>query len=171
MDRCRRRRRTPTVPTMTERIQVIPESHEAYELLLALNSSADGSAEKAGVENQLVELVKIRTSMLNGCVFCVDMHTRTARHLGETDRRIDLLAVWREADVYTTRERAALALAEALTRLSETQEVPDDVYDQALVAMTPEQYCAVVWIVTVYNAFNRLSVCSRTPLPPAPMEV
>jgi AhpD family alkylhydroperoxidase len=158
-------------PIMAERIQVIPEAPEAYELLLALNSSADRSAAGAGVEKQLVELVKIRTSMLNGCVFCVDMHTHAARHLGETDRRIDLLAVWREADLYTTRERAALALAEALTKLSKTQDVPDDVYDQALAAFTPEQYCAMVWIVTVYNAFNRLSVCSRTPLPPTPMEV
>ncbi|MEV0792600.1 carboxymuconolactone decarboxylase family protein [Kribbella sp. NPDC050459] len=158
-------------PIMAERIQVIPEAPEAYELLLALNRSADRAATDAGVEKQLVELVKIRTSMLNGCVFCVDMHTHAARHLGETDRRIDLLAVWREADLYTGRERAALALAEALTRLCRTQEVPDDVYDQALAVLTPEQYGAIVWIVTVYNAFNRLSVCSRTPLPPTPTEV
>lgn len=156
---------------MADRIQVIPEAPEAYELLLALNSSADRSATTAGVEKELVELVKIRTSMLNGCVFCVDMHTHAARHLGETDRRIYLLAVWRETDLYTKQERAALALAEALTRLSTTQEVPDDVYDQALAAFTPEQYCAIVWIVTVYNAFNRLSVCSRTPLPATPVEV
>ncbi len=88
--------------------------------------------------------------------------------LGETERRIYLLSAWREAGLYTEQERAALALTDAMTRLSETQDVPDVVYTQAAGAFTADQYRAVAWAITVINAFNRLSVTSRKPPPPEP---
>jgi AhpD family alkylhydroperoxidase len=79
-----------------------------------------------------------RVGVLNGCAFCLDMHTRGARKLGETERRIYLLGAWRETDLYSEQERAALALTDAMTRLSETQDVPDDVYEQAAGAFTED---------------------------------
>src|SRR5208282_3629196 len=118
-----------------------------------------------GVDQRLIELVKIRASMLNGCSFCLDMHARDARKLGESERRIYLLGAWRETSLYTAQERAALALTEAMTRLSETQDVPDQVYDQAVRVFTEAQYRVVAWAITVINAFNRLSVTSRKALP------
>jgi AhpD family alkylhydroperoxidase len=123
------------------------------------------AAADAGLDQRLIELVKIRASMLNGCAFCLDMHARDARKLGETERRIFLLGAWRETDLYTEQERAALALTDAMTRLSQTQDVPDEVYEQATAAFTEEQYRVVAWAVTVINAFNRLGVASRKPLP------
>jgi alkylhydroperoxidase family enzyme len=106
--------------------------------------------------------------MLNGCAFCLDLHTRNARKLGETERRIYLLDAWREADLYTGQERAALALTDAMTRLPETQDVPDEVYAQAVGVLTEDQYRAVAWTITMINAFNRLSVTSRKPLHSGP---
>src|SRR5258708_21972050 len=84
------------------------------------------------LDQRLIELVKIRGSMLNGCSFCLDLHTRNARKLGETERRIYLLGAWRETNLYTEQERAALALTDAMTLLPETQDVPDEVYAQAI---------------------------------------
>lgn len=113
-------------------------------------------------------LIYIRSSMLNGCAFCLDMHTSDARKLGETERRIYLLSAWRETDLYSEQERAALALTDAMTRLSETQDVPDEVYEQAVSVFTEDQYRAVAWAITVINAFNRLGVTSRWKPPPEP---
>lgn len=81
------------------------------------------AAADAGVDQRLIELVKIRASMLNGCAFYLDMHSRDARKLGESERRIALVSAWRETDLYSEQERAALALTDAMTRLSETQDV------------------------------------------------
>jgi AhpD family alkylhydroperoxidase len=141
---------------------------EPYQQLLRLHALVEKTAADAGLDRRLIELIYIRGSMLNGCAFCLDMHTRDARKLGEAERRIYLLGAWREADLYSEQERAALALTDAMTRLSETQDVPDEVYAQAADAFTEDQYRAVAWAITVINAFNRLSVTSRKPLPPEP---
>jgi len=151
---------------MTQRIQLGGRASEPYQLLLRLHALVEKTAADAGLDQRLIELVKIRGSMLNGCSFCLDLHTRNARKLGETERRIYLLGAWPEADLYTEQERAALALTDAMTRLPETQDVPDEVYAQATGAFTEDQYRAVAWAITVINAFNRLAVTSRKPLPP-----
>jgi AhpD family alkylhydroperoxidase len=150
---------------MDKRIQIIGGSPELYKQLLGLHTMVEKAAADAGLDQRLIELVKIRASMLNGCAFCLDMHARDARKLGETERRIFLLGAWRETDLYTEQERAALALTDAMTRLSQTQDVPDEVYEQATAAFTEEQYRVVAWAITVINAFNRLLVTSRKPLP------
>jgi AhpD family alkylhydroperoxidase len=150
---------------MATRIQISGGSPELYKQLLGLHTMVEKAAADAGLDQRLIELVKIRASMLNGCAFCLDMHARDARKLGETERRIFLLGAWRETDLYTEQERAALALTDAMTRLSQTQDVPDEVYEQATAAFTEEQYRVVAWAVTVINAFNRLGVASRKPLP------
>ena len=133
--------------------------------LIALNSSIEKEAANVGLDQRILELVKIRASQLNGCAFCLDMHVRDARKLGESERRIYLLNAWREVDDYNEQERAVLALCDSMTRLSETQDVPDEVYEQALAVFTEDQYRVVGWGITVMNAFNRLNVTSRTPVP------
>lgn len=150
---------------MTQRIQLAEESSESYQQLLGLHAMVEKAIAGSGLDLRLAELVKLRTSMLNGCAFCLDLHTRDARKLGETEQRIYLLAAWREAGLYTEQEQAGLALAEAMTRLSESQDVPDEVYTRAVSAFTEDQYRALAWAITVINAFNRLCVTSHKPLP------
>ncbi|MFF5987985.1 carboxymuconolactone decarboxylase family protein [Prauserella flavalba] len=151
---------------MTKRTQLSAALPEAYQHLIAVHTTVEKAAADAGLDQRLIELVKIRASQLNGCAFCVDMHSRDARKAGETERRLFLLSTWRETELYTDQERAALALTEAMTRLPQHQDVPDDVYEQAKAVFTEEQYVAVAWAATVINALNRLGVTSRKPLPP-----
>nr|WP_092528960.1 carboxymuconolactone decarboxylase family protein [Amycolatopsis arida] len=153
---------------MSTRIQLTAALPDAYRTLLTLHQGVEKAAADAGLDQRLIELVKIRASQLNGCAYCVDLHARDARRLGETERRIFLLSTWWETDLYTEQERAALALTEAMTRLSERQDVPDDVYERALAVFTEAQYVAVAWAATVINAFNRLGVTSHKPLPRNP---
>lgn len=151
---------------MSERIRLSRVRPDLTKQLIELNDSIKKAAADAGVDPRLLELLKIRTSQLNGCAFCLDMHVRDARKMGETERRIYLLNAWREAgDDYSEQDRAALALAEAITKLDQTQDVPDDVYHEAVRVFTEEQFTVLAWAVTVMNAFNRLNVTSRTPVP------
>ncbi|GHF47861.1 AhpD family alkylhydroperoxidase [Amycolatopsis bartoniae] len=150
---------------MSKRIPLSRSQPDLQKQLVELNNSVKKLAADAGLDPLVLELCKIRASQLNGCAFCLDMHVKDARKLGETEARVYLLSAWREADVYTEQERAALALTDAMTKLSETQDVPDDVYEQATAALSEQQYAAVAWAVTLMNAFNRLNVTSRTPVP------
>jgi AhpD family alkylhydroperoxidase len=150
---------------MAKRIQLSAGASEPYQHLLGLHRTVEKAAADAGLDQRLLELVKIRASMLNGCAFCLDMHARDARRLGESERRIYLLGAWRETELFNEQERAALALTDAMTRLAETQDVSDEVYQEATRVFTEEQYRVVAWAITVINAFNRLGVTSRKPLP------
>jgi AhpD family alkylhydroperoxidase len=150
---------------MPDRILLSTPSSPLYHQLLGLHQLVEKAAADAGLDQRLIELVKIRASMLNGCAFCLDMHARDARKLGESERRIFLLGAWREAGLYDDQEQAALALTDAMTRLPDTQDVPDEVYQQAIGVFTEDQYRAVAWAITVINAFNRLGVTSRKALP------
>lgn len=151
---------------VTNRIALGKTLPSLMKQLVELSASVNKAAADAGVDQSLLELVKIRASQLNGCAFCLDMHVRDARKAGETERRIYLLNAWREVTgVYTEQERAALALAEAMTKLPDTQDVPDDVYAEATRVFTAEQYTVTAWAITVINALNRVSVTSRTPVP------
>lgn len=150
---------------MTQRIQLSTAVPGAYKALAALSAEVAAAAADAGVDKLLVELVKIRASQLNGCAFCLDMHTADAIAAGEDPRRIFLLDAWRETGLYTEQERAALELTEAMTRLSQTNDVPDDVYERATAAFTEAQYGAVAWTVLVINSWNRVAVPGHAPLP------
>jgi len=150
---------------MTKRVQVIQKIPGAYAAYKALADDIDKAAANAGVDGLLVELVKMRASQLNGCAYCLDMHSADALERGENPRRLFVLEAWRETDLYTEQERAALALAEAVTRLSATQDVPDDVYERAVGVFTEDQYSAIVWLIMVINGWNRLCVTSHAPLP------
>ena len=119
-----------------------------------------GQTADFGLEPLLVELVRTRASQLNGCAYCLDMHTKDARHLGEDDQRLHVLPAWREAPWYSDRERAALALTEAMTRLAPGG-VPDDVFAAAAAVFTEHELAGVIWAVTAINAWNRIAITSR----------
>ena len=119
--------------------------------------------EHATLEHSLLELVKLRASQINGCGFCVDMHSKDARLEGETEQRLYLLSVWREAPgLYSDRERAALAWTEAVTRL-ENQHVPDAVYDQARAQFSDEELARLTLAIVAINGWNRFNVAFNVP--------
>ncbi|MCK9486471.1 MAG: carboxymuconolactone decarboxylase family protein [Dehalococcoidia bacterium] len=117
-------------------------------------------AHSSTLEPFLLELVNIRASQINGCAHCLDMHTKDAKAMGETDQRMHLVAAWRESPVYSDRERAALAWTEALTLLPETG-APDDVYQQVADVFSPEEQVALTMAITTINTWNRLAVGFR----------
>lgn len=117
---------------------------------------------KTGLEPSLVELVKLRSSQINGCAYCIDMHTKDARSQGESEQRLYGVSAWRESTFYSERERAALAWAESVTRIGEDH-VPDAVYDLARGCFTEKELVDLTLAVVAINAWNRLAVSFRTP--------
>ncbi len=117
-----------------------------------------------GFDPKLRELVRIRASQLNGCAYCVDMHTKDARAIGETEQRIYALPVWRETPFFTGRERAALAFTECLTRVAQTH-VPDAAYDDVAAAFSPDEVAALVSLLVMINAWNMVGVATRAWIP------
>jgi AhpD family alkylhydroperoxidase len=116
--------------------------------------------EYRGLEERLTDLVKTRASQINGCAYCLNMHTAEARNRGETEQRLYLLDAWRESPLYTARERAALAWTEALTRLPETG-APDDDYRAVKAQFTEEEMVALTLTIVVINGWNRINVGFR----------
>lgn len=116
----------------------------------------------AGLEPELLELVKLRASQLNGCAFCIDMHTKDARTRGESEQRLYGLNAWRETPFYSERERAALAWTETVTIISEDQ-VPDEIYNQVKTHFTEKELVDLTLAVIAINAWNRLAISFRTP--------
>jgi len=112
------------------------------------------------LEHSLLKLVEIRASQINGCAYCLDMHTKDARAAGETEQRIYALSAWRETPFFTDRERAALEWTEAVTLVAETR-VPDDVYEQVRQQFSEEELVELTFAVIVINSWNRLQVSFR----------
>jgi AhpD family alkylhydroperoxidase len=117
--------------------------------------------QQSGLERSLLHLIKTRASQINGCAFCLDMHTREAREDGETEERLYVLSAWRETADYTERERAALAWTEAVTRIAHGH-VPDDVYEVARQQFTDKELADLTLAVVAINGWNRLSIAFRT---------
>ncbi|HWK68796.1 MAG TPA: carboxymuconolactone decarboxylase family protein [Rhizobiaceae bacterium] len=115
---------------------------------------------QSGLEESLMELVKIRASQINGCAFCLHMHTTEARRKGETEERLYLLDAWRESPLYSQRERAALAWTEALTLVSETR-APDDVYAVLKEQFSEEEQVTLTLLIVAINGWNRVQVGFR----------
>jgi len=113
-----------------------------------------------GIEKSLIELVKIRASQINGCAFCLDMHTREARALGETEDRLHVLAAWHESPAFTERERAALAWTDALTDIADGQ-VTDEVYADVKNAFSDKELAYLTAAVVSINGWNRIAVAFR----------
>ncbi|BAN47274.1 carboxymuconolactone decarboxylase family protein [Metapseudomonas resinovorans] len=141
---------------MTPRLDYYAASPDALKAMLAL----DAAASKLPLEKSLLELVKLRASQLNGCAFCVDLHSGDARKRGETDRRLHALAVWRESPFFTPRERAALAWTEALTRLADTH-APDADYAQLAAHFSEREQVDLTLAINTINCWNRLAVGFR----------
>jgi AhpD family alkylhydroperoxidase len=113
-----------------------------------------------GLESSLLELVKFRASQINGCAFCIDMHTKDARAHGETEQRLYGLSAWREAPYYTDRERAALAWTEAVTEVACTH-VPDDVFELASRHFNEKELADLTFAVVAINGWNRMAISFR----------
>jgi AhpD family alkylhydroperoxidase len=145
---------------MKPRLDFYKAAPDTIKALLALENQVRAS----GLEPSLFELVKIRASQINGCAFCINMHTADARKQGETEQRIYLLDAWREAPVYTDRERAALAWTEAVTLVSETH-VPDDVYEATRAQFSEAEMVNLTMLVGAINAWNRIAISFRA-VPP-----
>ena len=118
---------------------------------------------QSGLDKTLYELIKTRASQINGCAFCINMHTRDAIALGETTKRLFLLDAWRETDLYTEKERAVLGLTESMTLLTNGH-VPDEVYMNAVTHLTQKELASVIMAVVAINGWNRIAVTTRMPL-------
>jgi AhpD family alkylhydroperoxidase len=137
--------------------QAAPDTVKA---LIALETQIQSS----GLEQSLIELVKTRASQINGCAYCINMHTQDARKHGETEQRLYLLNAWREAPAYTDRERAALAWTEAVTLISDTH-APDDLYNEVRAHFSDAETANLTMLIATINAWNRLAIAFRA-IPP-----
>jgi AhpD family alkylhydroperoxidase len=134
---------------------IVPEAMQALQALGA-------AAGKGGVPPRTLELVHLRASQINGCSMCVDMHPRIARKAGETDERLFAVAAWRDTPYFTDEERAALALTEAVTRLSDrTDPVPDEIWKEAARHYDEPALAALVMSISLINLWNRLNAATR----------
>jgi AhpD family alkylhydroperoxidase len=141
---------------MQPRIDFYTASPDALKAMIALETAVS----KLPLEKSLIELVKLRASQINGCAFCVDMHTADARKGGETERRLYAVSVWRETPFFTPRERAALAWTESLTLLSQTH-APDEDYELVSAQFTPKEMVDLTVAISTINSWNRLAVGFR----------
>jgi AhpD family alkylhydroperoxidase len=132
---------------------------DGYKAMQALEAAVRGS----GLDLTVFELVKTRASQINGCAYCIDMHTKDARANGETEQRLYALSAWRETPFFTDKERAALALTEAVTLVAETH-VPDDVVEEAQRHFDEAELSQLVFAIVTINAWNRLAITARTPV-------
>lgn len=147
---------TDTTRTTTVRLAVddlAPHISEAMEAL-------DTASRKTRLEPTLLELVRARASQINGCVYCVNMHSRDARKAGVTEKRLYALPVWRETPLFSDREKAALELTEAITRLADSH-VSDELWDRVAEQFTENELAELLWTITVVNAWNRLGAAAR----------
>ena len=142
---------------MKPRLNAYQAAPAVMKAMMALESQVVAN----GLEPALMELVKIRASQINGCAFCLHMHTRDARAKGEKEERIYLLDAWRESPLFSPRERAALAWTEAVTLVSQTH-VPDDVYEQTRAEFSEEELVKLTLLVTTINAWNRFAISFRS---------
>lgn len=136
---------------------------EAWKAALALSSAIREGAAQRGVSSQESELIKVRASQINGCAFCLDLHSREARQAGVPQQKLDMLPAWRESSLFDERERAVLAVAEAATELPLSEESAADL-SGARAVLGESTFVAAEWVAITINAFNRISVLSEHPV-------
>ncbi|MDQ6816733.1 MAG: carboxymuconolactone decarboxylase family protein [Actinomycetota bacterium] len=147
-------------PRPEPRMVLAREAHSSYKVMREL----DGSLAEYGLDRRLILLVQTRVSQINGCAFCIDMHIKEAVHLGESMHRCYSLDAWRETSYYSPEERAALALAEAMTKLVPGG-VPDTIWDDAAGQFEPRRLAGLVMTIVCINAWNRMAITTRSPAP------
>ncbi len=144
---------------MSQRLDYKKASPDAFKAMLQMEEYVH----KTGLEKSLLELVKTRASQLNGCAWCLDMHTKDARARGETEQRLYLISVWREAPCYSPKERAALAWTEAVTQLS-THGVSDEIYNEARKYFDEKALTDLTIAIIAINGWNRFNVAFQAPV-------
>jgi AhpD family alkylhydroperoxidase len=142
---------TPTIPA--HRLQLADVAPRQYGAMYRFSSSVE-------LDRGLRLLIEIRASQINGCAFCIDMHWKDARAAGESEERLYMLSAWRESPLYSDRERAALALCEAMTEIAGSG-VPDDVWERAAAVFSEEELAQVVYATAVINTWNRLQITTQ----------
>jgi AhpD family alkylhydroperoxidase len=157
--------------TTTEATPQIPvrldfESHAAafFRAMTHLDNAATKELDRVEFDRRLRELVRVRASQINGCAYCIDMHTKDARAIGETEQRLYALPAWRETPFFTERERAALAFTESVTLVADDH-VPDEAYASVARHFSPDEVAALVGLIVTINAWNALSVSTRAWVP------
>jgi AhpD family alkylhydroperoxidase len=149
--------------TATQRIFIDKQSPKAYHALVQTSEAVRATAADAGLDRTVVELINLRVSQINGCAYCLNVHTRAALRAGETAQRLGVLAAWRVTELFTPAERAALALAEATTEPTDAA-AQETAWAGARDVLTDDQISAVIWVAVTINAFNRVSIMSKHPV-------
>jgi len=144
----------------SERLAAMKAAPGAYEVV----SAVEAYIQRCGLEHSLIDLVKMRASQINGCAYCLDMHSKAGRRNGETEQRLYLLNAWRESPLYSDRERAALAWTEALTLVAQTH-APDDVYDEVRAQFTDADLVNLTTLIGQINLWNRMAIGFRAQHP------
>ena len=134
-------------------LMVAPEAYRAM-------SSLEGYLKKSGLDHNLLHMIKLRASQMNGCAYCIDMHWKDARAGGESEQRLYGLGAWQESPYYSDRERAALAWTEAVTNLQDGH-VSDAVYDQVRSHFSEKELADLTWAIATINAWNRVAIAGR----------
>lgn len=142
---------------MEQRVNLFEKGQDAMRAMLSLN----GYLAKSSLEKSLLHLIEYRVSQINGCAYCLDMHSKDMRAAGENEQRLYCLAAWRETPFYNARERAALSWAEALTFVAEGH-VADEVYEEARKEFSEEELVDLTLAVSVINSWNRINIAFRT---------
>jgi len=143
----------------TQRLDFGKESPDAYQAMMNLEEAS----QSFGLDFTVRHLIKLRTSQINGCAFCIDMHARDMREHGEAEHRIWALNAWRETPFFDEREQAALAIAEAMAGLAGGHGVSDAVYDEAARVFSADELLGVLWTATAINAWNRIVISTARP--------
>ncbi|KQU15925.1 hypothetical protein ASG65_27150 [Bacillus sp. Leaf13] len=138
---------------MEQRINYLEVAPEALNIMMEMEKYTKST----GIDRKLRELIKIRASQINGCAFCLNMHTSDARKMGETEQRLYCVSAWRECDFYTDAEKVALELTEHVT-LVPTKRVPDDLYNLVCIHFSEKDYVDLVILINQINSWNRLSI-------------
>jgi AhpD family alkylhydroperoxidase len=151
--------------TSEQRVNLKSVTPDVSAAMRALHLAAADSAARAGLPAPLLELLRLRVSQINGCEFCLDLHARDAHAAGEPAQRLDALHAWQASTLFEPREKAAFALAEAITLVHDSR-VPDAVYRAAVTEFGEDGTAALIWVCTVINAYNRIAISTRM-VPPS----
>ena len=151
---------TESTPQIPVRLDFEAHGSTFYKAMSHLDNAATKELDRVEFDPHLRELVRIRASQINGCAYCIDMHSKDARAIGETEQRIYSLPAWRETPFFTERERAALAFTESVTLVARDH-VPTADYDAVAAHFTPDEIAALVSLITAINAWNTIAVSTR----------
>lgn len=152
-----------TSVSATEHLYLDKQHPALWRALSGLGLKVQEAAEEAGLGRGLLELINVRISQINGCAYCLDLHVRKAGEAGESPQRLAVLPAWRETALFSDKERAALALVEAITELRDAGRM-EHTEAYARQCLTEEEFSAVSWVAVTMNAFNRVSITSHHPV-------